>query len=194
LPSLACDGAYLYILGTDGLVKLGTGCQDTIQGHVYSSNKSKNKDKDKEKELQASTKRRWLASVAEKLYLYVSGETSMHVLSIYTLKEEALLHLSRPCDVLVSDGNNIFCLVKQEKGVVIDVYDPAAQVNSMCPVRVIEVQPPKDNQSQPLAKDTQQQQQQQQQPPVEVIPSLYIEKGGWYVTGRQLVCVLGMYI
>lgn len=180
LPSLASDGAYLYLLGIEGLIKLGTGCQDTIQGHVYGSNKSRAK-LDKEQ----YGKRRWLGWVADKLYVYTSGEASIHVFSTTTLKEESVLQIQRPCDVMVSDGTRIFAVIKQEKGASIDIYDPVGQANAMVPSCVIEMQ-------QPPQQPPQQGQVVQAQPPTEVLPAMYIEKGGWYVTGRQLVCVLGM--
>lgn len=37
--SLSCDGAYLYMLTSNGLYKIGTGLGSTVGGHSYNLNR-----------------------------------------------------------------------------------------------------------------------------------------------------------
>lgn len=111
-------------------------------------------------------------------------------LSTLTLHEEASTKLTlassnvSPNDAIITDGRFIY-VIKSAKGQV-EVFDPSSPLNVSGHLDFIHtVQLIAPSSSTPTSPSN--------PPPTNpppAFPAIFLEKGGWYVTGRQLVCVV----
>ncbi|CAI8051400.1 E3 ubiquitin-protein ligase MYCBP2 [Geodia barretti] len=111
--AVACDGRFLYIHGSFGLAKVGSGYGNTQRGLVYKMEPFRPREK------------AWLGLAEGKLFYYPlgQGEDSVLVINADTLQEETSLDLDVDClgsQCLFSDGECIGQIkVKKEGGCVL---------------------------------------------------------------------------